>query len=325
MRWATRLTAMAAILAACVSPPLRAQSAAPEPTPSPTPGAPSASATEATPAPPMPAPTARPTTPTPSTALRITDPPVVSIAKLPADNPFGLAAGTPAALPAKLAFTDATLSTGLFVSVHTDPTGRSLAVRRERDPIPSLAAETLKSLSRWFFLPAHKAGQPVETWGAYRLDLQVEIRAPRVSQMGFVPVTPSTAIPAPFEWLPDAEWLESRHSSKPPDGSVPIDEVDTTPIPQKTPWSADSYKGPFLAKFWVRVDKTGRIDRAIPLDVSDPVLVAYFRKAMSGWAIRPAQSGGAPVESWNELTLGGQISYSDEIKQIQALRRSLGS
>ncbi len=77
-------------------------------------------------------------------------------------------------------------------------------------------------------------------------------------------------------------------------------------------------------KYWVLVDKTGRISRAIPIEVSDPVLLAYFRKAMAGWVIRPAQSKGAPVESWNELVVAGQITFDDEIKQISALRRAIG-
>ena len=229
----------------------------------------------------------------------------------------------PAALPPKLVFTDSVVTAGFFASVHVDPTGRALAVRRERDPVPSVSAEALKSLSRWTFSPARRGGQPVDTWGAYRLELSVEIRSPKILQMAFVPVTPSTPIPAPLAWPSDEEWLESRRPAPVTDQTVPISDVDTAPIPQKTPWSADSYKGSFSVKFWVRVDKSGHIDRAIALEASDPALVSYFRKAMNSWAIRPAQNDGAPVESWNELTLGGQISYSVEIKQIAALRRPL--
>jgi hypothetical protein len=182
----------------------------------------------------------------------------------------------------------------------------------------------MKSIQRWTIAPARRAGQPVETWGAFRLELSVEIDAPRLTQTLLVPVTPTTPLPAPFQWAPEADWLESRHPKPPGDGTVSILEVDTAPAPQKTPWSADSFKGPFSAKYWIKVDKTGRVERAIPLEVSDPVLLAYFRNAMSGWTLRPAQSQGAPVESWNELFLSGQISFDDEIKQIAALRRAVG-
>ena len=264
-----------------------------------------------------------PPAPTPATDLRIVDTPMVSIAKLPETNPFGITPEAPAALPPKLTFTDAVISTGFFASIHVDPTGKVLTVRRERDPIPSLAGETLKSMARWTLTPARRSGQAVDTWGAFRVDLAVEIDSPKITQMSLTPVTPTTAIPAPFAWPDDAAWLESRRPPNPTDGSVPIVEVDTAPIPQKTPWSADSHKGPFSVRFWVKVNKAGKIERAIPLEVSDPVLLPYFRKAMSIWVLRPAQAGGAPIDSWNELTLAGQISYSVDVKQIVALRRPL--
>ena len=297
------------------------------PSPTPTPPAPPAAAA------PAPAPTAEATpaeavlplpTPIAPTALKIRDVPSITVEKLPADNPFGKTTEAPAALPPKLAFSDATMASAFFVTVNVDPAGKPAIVRRDRDPIPSLAAETLKSISRWTFAPARRGGQPVDTWAPYRVDLEVEIRSPRIAQMALTPVTPATPLPKPFDWRTDAEWLDSRHAPAPPGASVPIDQVDTAPVPQKTPWSADSYKGPFSVKYWIKVDKSGKIERAVPIEVNDPVLLPYFRRAMGAWVIRPAQSGGAPVDSWNELTLGGQVSYSDEIKQIIALRKNIG-
>ena len=67
----------------------------------------------------------------------------------------------------------------------------------------------------------------------------------------------------------------------------------------------------------------GIVDKAVPLDVSDPVLLGYLRRAMSTWAFRPAQANGAAVDSWNELVLSGQVAYDVELKQIASLRRTL--
>jgi hypothetical protein len=322
MRLTARALPLAALLAAALGSAARAQT----PPETPAPAATEPSAARAAPVPtPTPDAVALPLpTPIAPTVLRIRETPSIAAEKLSANNPYGKTSEAPAAIPPKLTFADATLSTGFFVSVHVDPTGRALTVRRERDPIPSLVAESLKSFSRWVFSPGRRGGQAVDTWGAYRVDLEVSIRSPKIVQMAFTPVPPTAPLPKPFEWPTDAAWLESRKAAPPADGSIPIDQVDTTPIPQKTPWSADSYKGPFSVKYWVRVDKTGKIDKAIPLDVSDPVLLPYFRRAMSAWVIRPAQSAGAPVDSWNELTLGGTVSYSDEIKQIIALKRPIG-
>jgi hypothetical protein len=307
-------------------PPAPASAPLAETTPQPTPiVAPPAEGGAAAGAPaPAPAPIGVPT-PTPALALRIVPTPFVPVEKLPAENPYGSSPGTPAALPAKLAFSDSESPAAFFVSVRVDPTGHPLTVRRERDPIPSLAADSLKSIARWVFTPARRDGKPVETWAGYRLDLHTEVRPPKALQMNLTPVTPSTPLPVPFPWPDDAAWLNGRKAAPPADGGVPIDQVDVAPVPQKTPWSADSYKGPFSVKFWVKVDRTGRITRAIPLEVSDPLLLAYFRRAMAAWILQPAQTGGKPVESWNALALSGQISYSDDIKQVVALKKYLGS
>jgi hypothetical protein len=337
MRFVFRALSVA-VLAAAASRGLPAQDPAPAP-PAPEPTPPPAETIEAAPLPgtaPAPVTTVAPDAtvaplgspapppPPPLPAARIVDTPSVSIAKLPAGNPYGLAFDTPAALPPKLVFTDAALTAAFFVSVRVDPAGKALSVRRDRDPIPSLAGESMRSIQRWTITPARRTGQAVETWGAYRLELAVEIDSPKVTQAQLTPVTPPTPLPAPFAWPPEAEWLDTRKPGPTPEGTVSILEVDVPPMPQKTPWSADSFKGPFSVKFWIKVDKNGRIERSIPLEVSDPVLLAYFRKAMSSWVLRPAQSKGAPVESWNELTLSGTISFDDDVKQVTALRRSIG-
>jgi len=335
MRFALRGSCAAALFAASVGRTLLAQNPAPAPTPQPSGASGSAPSSAAAPAPdavptlpPAPVPPAAAPGAAPAPVLappaRIVDAPTVFVAKIPTENPYGRVADAPAALPPKLPFSDAKMSTGFFVSVHVDAAGKPLAVRRDRDPIPSLAAETMKSIQRWSIAPARRGGQPVDTWGAYRLDLAVEIDAPKINQMAMMPITPTTPLLQPFAWPADADWLESRKPPPPTDGTVSILEVDTAPIPQKAPWSADSYKGPFSAKYWVQVDKTGRIARAIPIEISDPVLLAYFRRTMATWVMKPAQSKGAPVESWNELVLAGQITFDDEIKQISALRRAIG-
>jgi len=332
MRVRFRAWTAAAALAAFPFAGLLAQTPAPTPAPevTPAPESPAAAPGEApaTTPPPAGSEALPPIGPTPvpaATALRIVETPVVSIAKLPAENPFGSSAESPAALPPKLPFADATVAAGFFVSIHVDATGKSVMARRERDPIPSLAAETLKSIQRWTLIPARRAGQPVDTWGAYRLELSVEVRSPKIMVLNLTPVARTAPLPAPFDWPNETAWLDSRKSATPKDGTVPIVEVDTAPIPQKTPWSADSFKGPFSAKYWIKVDKAGRVEKAIPLEISDPVLLAYFRQAMNGWILRPASSAGAAVPSWNELTMSGTISYNVDLKQITALRRPIGS
>jgi hypothetical protein len=305
------------------------------PTPAPTPAAeeaPSVLSEPLSPAAPQPTPASAPPpaaapvapipTPTPPPPARVSDPAIVAVLQAPAENPFGLAAQTPATLPSKLTFTEAIVSAAKFVSVRVDRTGRPMGSRPERDPIPSLADEGQRSMARWTFDPGRKGADFVDTWASLRLDLQVEVDAPRSVQGVLTPVAPASAVPKPLLWPADDQWLESRKMS-PTDGTVPLETLDAPPMPKKTPWDADSYKGPFSAKFWVKVKSTGVVEKAIPFEVSDPVLLTYLRRAMSTWAFRPAVGNGGPVDSWNELVLSGQIAYDVELKQIASLRRTL--
>jgi hypothetical protein len=156
-----------------------------------------------------------------------------------------------------------------------------------------------------------------------RVDLAVEVDATRIERLALVPVAPETPLPTPFEWLPDAEWQESRRGGAPSDGALPVEQVETVATPKKTPWSARSHRGAFAVRLWVKVSAAGRAERMIPLEVSDPILLAYFKRATASWLFQPASVRGAPADSWNELSASGQIEYSVDIKQIAVLRRSL--
>jgi hypothetical protein len=258
------------------------------------------------------------------TPARITDTHPVTTLTLPADNPFGTNVEAPAAPPPKPVFNEFVVSVPIFAAIRVDRTGKVTQSRRIRDPIPSLAADTKKSFDRWVFDPARRAGQPVETWSAMRVDLAVAVRAPKIEQIALTPVTPSTPIPPPMEWGTDAAWYESLKPAPITDGSVPVEALDTLANPKKTPWYADSFKGPFSCRLWVKVSAAGRIEKVVPIQITDPVLIAYFRHELPTLPMRPARAKGQTADSWNELSMSGTASYSIEVKQILNLRKSLG-
>jgi len=316
---AAALIALTSALAAAQdAPPPAATPPAPVETPVPVPAA-------SAPAPAVPAAPAAAAVaiPAPAPILRLSDPPVIALESLPTDNPCASTADSPAMAPVKPVTVDAVLPTTLFAAILVDPKGKALNVRRARDPIPSLAAQTQGSLIRWSFDPARKAGQPAQTWASVRLDLSAEVDSPKIEQFLLTPITVATPIPQPIAWGTDAAWLESLKPGAPADGMMPVEQMDTPPVPKKQPWSSSSYKGPFSARFWVRINPTGHVEKAIPIAASDPLLIAYFRKAMDGWLFRPARSGASPAATWNELTLAGQISYSTDLKSSATLRQSL--
>jgi hypothetical protein len=318
---------MCSLLAQTTAAPAPAETPAPPPAEAPTPGPEAVVSPAGTSAPaptmantPLPSPTPVPTGAPPR---RLADTPMISISRLGTENPFGLAAEEPAFLPPKLEFPQNTVMVGLYAAVRVDPAGKVVQSRIVRDPIPALAADSRRSFEqRWSFDPAVKAGQPVETWASVRLDLQVEVR-PREEQAALTPITPATPLPAPFEWGDDKAWLDKFKALVPTDGTVPLEQVDTTPSPKKTKWLADSFKGPFSCRLWIKVSAAGRIEKVVPIQVSDPVLIAYMRRIAPGWILRPARVKGQPVDSWNELNVQGLLSYSIEVKQINNLRKTL--
>jgi hypothetical protein len=308
-----------------------AEAPAPAPPETPTPAAaPQAPVEAPAPAPtaaPTPVPTTIPPTPVPMFAppRRLVDVPMVSISRLSGDNPYGIATEEPASLPPKPPFPEVMVPAPLFAAVRVDPTGRVVASRIVRDPIPSLAAESRRSFEqRWSFDPATRGGQPVDAWASVRLDLQVEVR-PREEQATLSPVTPSTPLPVPSDWGDDTLWYESYRVNAPADGTVPLEQVEKAPVPRKTKWGADSYKGPFSCRVWIRINAAGRVDKLIPIQASDPVLIPYMRKVVSTWAGKPARLKGQAVDSWNDLSITGTLSYSIEVRQVNNLKKTLAT
>jgi len=279
-----------------------------------------AQAPAATPAPPTPGAAASAVPVAPS---KLSDAPAVTTLTLPSENPFGATLEAPALPPPKPVFNEFTVVAPFFGAMRVDRAGRVTQSKRVRDPIPSLTPDTKKSLDRWVFEPARKGGQPAETWASVRVELAVEVRPPKLEQITLTPVTPSTPIPTPFEWAQDSAWYESLNAPAPTDGTVLVEQVDAPPNPKKTPWYADSFKGPFSCRLWVKVNAAGHIEKVIPIQVSDPVLISYFRHELPLWPVRPARAKGQPVESWNELAMSGTVGYSIEVKQIQNLRKTI--
>jgi hypothetical protein len=316
MRLPVALAATASLVAAFAS----AQNASPPATPLP----------EATVAPsganptPTPSAAARGAAPVPTAPpQRLSDPPVISIVSLPSENPFASTVDSPALPPVKPVAAKATTTAAMLVAIRVDPKGKTVTARRVRDPIPSVSAEAQKSFARWTFEPGRKAGQPVDSWASVRLDLSVEVDSPKFEQITLTAITPTTPVAAPFAWGSDSAFLDAWTAPSAPEGSVSNEQLDTPPVPKKTPWSADSYKGPFSMRLWIQINAAGKVDKAISIQASDPLLIGYFRRVIDGWLFRPARAGNAAAASWNELALSGQISYSAEIKQIASLRRSL--
>lgn len=299
--------AAAILLWPCLFGLAEAQAPAPAPT-----GAPASTETAA----------GKPSTPL-GAPLKITEAGSTLVARFPADNPFGSAVDSPAMPPVKPVIPKILMTDEMYVAIRVDAKGKATSFKRVRDPIPSIAADTQKSLLRWIFDPPRKGGQPVDTWTSVKLDLAMEVDPLKIEVLQLTPVTRESPIPTPFEWPAAAAWLEAQKPAPPSDGSVPLEQLDNPPAPRKTPWSADSLKHPINLKLLVRITAAGKVDRLVPLQVSDPFLIPYLKKGLSLLVFKPARTGNANVDSWNEVLLTGTIDNSIELKQIVSLRKSL--
>lgn len=255
--------------------------------------------------------------------LKITESGSTLVARFPTDNPFGATLDSPAMPPVKPVIPKLQMVDEMYVSIRVDAKGKATSFRRLRDPIPSLAADTQKSFLRWAFNSPKKGGQPVDTWTSLKLDLAMEVDPLKIDVLQLTPVTKESPIPTPFEWPAAAVWLDAQKVSPPTDGAVPLEQLDVPPAPVKTPWSADSLKHPINLKLLVRISAAGKVDRLVPLQVSDPFLIPYLRKGLPLLVFKPARAGNANIESWNEVLLTGTIDTSIDLKQIVSLRKSL--
>ena len=192
---------------------------------------------------PAPAPTASPATADsagkPSTPLgaplKITEAGTTLVARFPTDNPFGSAVDTPAMPPVKPVIPKLVMTDEMYVAIRVDAKGKATSFKRVRDPIPSIAADTQKSLLRWVFDPPKKGGQPVDTWTSLKLDLAMEVDPLKIEVLQLTPVTRESPIPTPFEWPAGAAWFEAQKPAPASDGTVPLEQLDLPPAPRKTP------------------------------------------------------------------------------------------
>jgi Gram-negative bacterial TonB protein C-terminal len=254
---------------------------------------------------------------------RIGEPPAISILAIPDQNPFGKALDAAPTLPRPAMPSGLRASSALFAGIKIDPDGNVETVRLLRNPIRSLTAEYLKTLARWRFQPPTKAGQHAAAWATVEIDLAVEFKRISLSRFSVTPVLPADPTPEPFVWGTDAAWIDSQKAVTPTDGAWPVESLDAVPTPKRTPWSADSFKGPFQASVWIEISANGKPTRMVPIELPDPVLISYLRSVIARWIFTPGRIKGEPVDSWVRLDMAGQISLDDDLTEVRSIRKTL--
>jgi hypothetical protein len=244
--------------------------------------------------------------------------------KLPDANAYACDAEVPPALASREMPSGVEASAAAFAACRLDPEGRVQEVLLLHNPFPSLAPQMIASLQRWEFVAPKKAGAPVSGWATLRLDLKVEFSRPQIARASFVKVSPQDPLPAPLtdrwdeSWIATAPPLKELHSAEPPES------LDVQPLPRRTKWLADRYRGPFPAKLWIEVSPQGRAARIVPVGLKDPVLLLYLQRAAARWNFAPARKGAAAVSCWGILDLDGTVGYDVSLVRAASIKKSAG-
>lgn len=248
----------------------------------------------------------------------------VTVLEIPDANPYACDAEISPALASRELPSGGEATLASYVAVRLDAEGRVAEVLFLHDPIPSLEAQELASLQKWEFTPPRKGGAPTAGWATIRLDLKVEYSRPQLTRASFVKVRPEDPLPAPLAGRWDESWLATAPPLRDLHGAESVEALDAQPLPRKTKWSADRYKGPFPVKLWIEVSAAGKASRIVPVDLKDPALLPYLQRALARWNFAPAHKGSADVPCWGILELDGTISYDVSLLRAASVKKSAG-
>ncbi len=243
---------------------------------------------------------------------------------LPEKNPYACEADSPATIATRELPGGIETTIPEFVSIRLDHTGKIEEVLLVHDPIPSLEPQQRESFKKWEFLPPKKTSLEVRGWSTVRLDLKFEFSRPQITRADFAPVAASMPVPPAIPGRWDEGWIDTAPPISDLRGAEPVEQLDLPPLPKKTKWYADRFKGPFAVKLWVEVSPAGKATRIVPVEIKDPALLAYLKVAISRWSFAPARKGTQPVSCWGILDLAGTISYDISLTRSASIKKSAG-
>lgn len=260
-----------------------------------------------------------------SMLLRAQNVPVApAVIPMPPDNPFACRPDTPGRLVTHPLASGVTVDIPEMVAFHLDAKGDVKSALPVHDPIPTLGQQQQASLLRWRFTPPKKGGAPVEGWATVRLDLRMEYSRPDLTKISFMPVAPDMPLPPPLDTVWDDSWISTAPPLKDLAGGVSAEELDSPPLPEKTKWSADKYKGPLKVRLWIKVGTAGHVEKIVPVEWGNPAVFAYLQRTVARWTFVPSARGGSFLDCWGILDLEGHITYDVSLVQAASLKKSIG-
>ena len=198
----------------------------------------------------------------------------------------------------------------LVLTLHVNETGKVVEGAAVEPPLRGLTIPVAAMLQRWKFTPARKGGQSVATWATQALDLNVELEKPIYTVFNLRPLGKDDPLPAVARESTAEEWLAKypKEIAPPDPAAVSVEDVDTPPVAEKTPWSFDATRQRARLTALVEVSALGAVSRILPTGDAEPLLVRWLRESAAKWKLAPAKAGGRTVASW--MSLDATLDYT---------------
>ena len=239
---------------------------------------------------------------------------MISVSRLPADNPFGRRRRRAARSPPKPPFPELPVTTSLFAAVRVDPTGKVVARSRlVRDPVPSVVPRNHGGLSSSAgpSIPPSGRASPSKSGGATVSTCRSMCGRGRSRR-------PDTHHPddSPCRSLSSGATTRSGTTVSrprlPPSGTVALEQVDSMTKSEEDPVGRGLLQRSLLLQV-LGAHQRQRLHRQVDPDPGqrsgpDP-LHAESRDDLARCGRARVKS--QPVESWCELSVSGQLSLRD--------------
>ena len=227
-------------------------------------------------------------------------------------------------------------STSIVIATDLDANGKVLRVRRVMIPICDDSSPLCdpfdfiaRTVSRWEFQPAVKAGVKVSTRGVVDLRTKFEFDSINIGRIRFGPVEQDVLPPPVSTPLLDldsvvAKRLAEGGNAELPPGMSEVESVDKIPIPPGKTFSIPGRATSLAGDLLVHLTTTGTVDRILPLDVRPAALWPFWQKTVATWRFEPGRTATAPIDCWVRVTfLEGKTEVSGDVEKVASIKKNL--
>lgn len=240
----------------------------------------------------------------------IADPVRPAPAEVAYAHPFFVALEEPPKLVERPNPVDLETRVPLVIAARVLETGKVSELAAVEPPLKAFAGPLPALQPKWRFAIPRKGGRPVATWATVVLDLAVSLEKPVFSAFSLEPLKKDEPLAKPFRDVALEDALAKYPAELDPKDpeAVSVEELETLPAAEKTPWSFDASRQRAHLTALVEVSFQGTVSRVLPTGDVEPLLARWLRESAAKWKLAPGKAGGRAVSSW--MTLDATLDYT---------------